>query len=266
MELADKLHSLRIAPGELGICWLGQAGFFLKDSQGNTLVIDPYLSDCGNRLRGFKRLSPFLLKPEDLTPDYYIITHLHFDHFDYDSVPLVIQNSPETIFLGPTSCQDKLLEQGAAPERCLRLDRNGEYWDENLHIRGILADHGDMAPDAIGVFLEMGGHRLYFSGDTAFHENLFREVASFKPDISILSINGRFGNMNAGEGARAAALSGAKYGTPCHFWTFAEHGGNPDEFCQRLRSDGQCRPLCFRQGEIKVINQSNEFLYGKESA
>lgn len=266
MNLAKKLRSLRIAPGELAVCWLGQAGFFLKDSRENALVIDPYLSDCGDRLRGFKRLSPFLLRPEDLSPDYYIITHLHFDHFDYDTVPTVIQQSPGTLFLGPDSCRDKLLELGAPPENCPRLNRNEEYRDGAVSIRGVLADHGSMAPDAIGVLLEMDGHRFYFSGDTAFHEALCREVASFKPDIAILSVNGRFGNMNAAEGARAAALTGAKYGTPCHFWTFAEHGGDPYEFCRRLRGDGQCQPLCFRQGEIKIIDQNNEFLYGKESA
>ena len=266
MNLAEKLHHLKVAPGESAVCWLGQAGFFLKDSQGKELVIDPYLTNCGERLRGFKRLSPILLTPEDLSPDYYIITHPHFDHFDYDAVPSVIQTSPGTLFLGPASCCQKLLEQGAPPERCQRLNRNEEYQDGTVKIRGILADHGTMAPDAIGVLLEMGGHRFYFSGDTAFHEALCRDVAAFKPDMAMLSVNGRFGNMNAAEGARAAVLSGVKYGTPCHFWTFAEHGGDPDEFCQRLKNDGRCQPLCFRQGEIQIISKNNELLYRKESA
>lgn len=273
MDLAEKLHHLKMSSGELAVCWLGQAGFLMKDSRGNTLVIDPYLTNCGERLRGFKRLSPVLLKPKDLSPDYYIITHLHFDHFDYDTVPLVIQQSPDTLFLGPASCQDKLLELGAPPERVRSLNRNEEYRDDAVAMRGILADHGDMAPDAIGVLLEMGGHRIYFSGDTAFRETLFREVALFKPDVAMFSINGRFGNMNAQEGARAAALSGVKYGIPCHFWTFAEHGGDPGEFCQCLRSGGQCQPLCFRQGEIQILNEANqivhpsgELFYRKESA
>lgn len=273
MDLAEKLCHLKVLPGELAVCWLGQAGFLLKDSRGNELVIDPYLTNCGERLRGFKRLSPVLLKPKDLAPDYYVITHLHFDHFDYDTVPLVIQRSPGTVFLGPASCQDKLLELGAPPERIRSLNRNEVYQDGVVKIRGIMADHGVMAPDAIGVLLEMEGHRFYFSGDTAFREPLFREAALFKPDVAMLSINGRFGNMNAQEGARAAVLSGAKYGVPCHFWTFAEHGGDPGEFCQCLQSLGQCQPLCFRQGEIQILNEtdqtvhfSSKRLYRKESA
>ena len=127
---------------------------------------------------------------------------------------------------------------------------------------------GTMAPDAIGVLLEMGGHRLYFSGDTAFHEELFCGVAKFQPEIVFMSVNGKFGNMNAEEGARAAELTGARYAVPCHCWTFAEHGGDPGLFCECLRG-GRCVPVCFRQGEARTLdckrrnrlNESNSF-YG----
>lgn len=61
--------------GELMICWLGQAGYLLKDSCGRTLAVDPYLTNCGEQIRGFKRLSPILLQPENFAPDYYVITH-----------------------------------------------------------------------------------------------------------------------------------------------------------------------------------------------
>ena len=265
MNLAERMRCLNVASGELAICWLGQAGFLLKDSRENELIIDPYLTNCGERIRGFKRLSPILLRPEDLDPDYYIITHLHFDHFDYDAVPEVIKRTKKPLFLGPTSCQEKLRELGAAPERCCRLDRGETYEDGAVKIRGILADHGTMAPDAIGALVEMGGHRLYFSGDTAFHEELFRQVGEYKPDIAMLSVNGRFGNLNSVEGARAAILTGVKYAIPCHFWTFAEHGGDPGEFCDQLRGSS-CTPLCFSQGEIQTINSRNELHYRKESA
>ena len=266
MNPAEKIRCASVAPGELAICWLGQAGFLLKDDRGNELIIDPYLTNCGERIRGFKRLSPMLLQPKDVNPNYYITTHLHFDHFDYDAIPEIVKNTKKTLFLGPTSCRDQLLELGAEPERCCRLDRGDVYEDDAVKIHGILADHGTMAPDAIGVLLEMGGHRLYFSGDTAFHEELLLKVAEFKPDIAVLSVNGRFGNLNSAEGARAAALCGAKYAIPCHFWTFAEHGGDPGEFCELLRRNSGCTPLCFYQGEIQILKSNNKLQYRKESA
>jgi len=266
MSLAEKIRHLKVAPGELAICWLGQAGFLLKDSQGTELVIDPYLTNCGERLRGFKRLSPILLRPEELAPDYYIITHLHFDHFDYDAVPEVIRRTKKTLFLGPSSCQEKLRELKAPPEQRYRLDRGDIFEDEKVKIYGTLADHGTMAPDAIGAVVEMSGHRLYFSGDTAFHEKLFRQVAALKLDVAMLSVNGRFGNMNAEEGARAAILSGVKYAIPCHCWTFAEHGGDPGRFCELLGESRACIPLCFYQGEIQILKSNNDLQYRKEPA
>ena len=132
-------------------------------------------------------------------------------------------------------------------------------------VEAATADHGTMAPDAIGVLLEMGGHRLYFSGDTAFHEELFCGVAKFQPEIVFMSVNGKFGNMNAEEGARAAELTGARYAVPCHCWTFAEHGGDPGLFCECLRG-GRCVPVCFRQGEAQTLDCKRLFQQMEESA
>ena len=132
-------------------------------------------------------------------------------------------------------------------------------------VEAATADHGTMAPDAIGVLLEMGGHRLYFSGDTAFHEELFCGVAKFQPEIVFMSVNGKFGNMNAEEGARAAELTGARYAVPCHCWTFAEHGGDPGLFCECLRG-GRCVPVCFRQGEARTLDCKRLFQQMEESA
>ena len=266
MSLAENIRRTGVLPGELAVCWLGQAGFLLKDCQGKVLVIDPYLSNCGEQMRGFKRLSPILLAPEELTPDYYLITHLHFDHFDYETVPKILERGTSPLFLGPSSCREKLLELGAPSGQCVRLDRGESYRDTAVSIRAVTADHGTMAPDAIGVLLERGGYRLYFSGDTAYREDIFQAAAAFRPDMAMLSVNGRFGNMNAQEGARAAALCGAKYAVPCHFWTFAEHGGDPGDFCRHVQSGGRAVPLCFCQGEIRILSKEKLMQRGKEPA
>lgn len=266
MNLAEEIRKTQVPAGHLGICWLGQAGFLLKDPKGTTMVLDPYLTECGERIRGFKRLSPMLISPQELPADYYVTSHLHFDHFDYDAIPVVARHSSKTLFLGPTSCQEKFVEMGIPAHRCIRLDRGECYQDERILIRAVLADHGTMAPDAIGILVEFAGYRLYFSGDTAFHRELFLEVKDFKPDIAILSVNGAFGNMNAIEGAAAAELTGVKFAVPCHFWTFMEHGGLPEEFCRQLLERGSCQPLCFRQGEIRTLPRKTNQERKKETA
>lgn len=95
MNLAEEIRRTQVSQGELMICWLGQAGYLLKDGHGCTLAVDPYLTNCGERIRGFKRLSPMLLPAEDFAPDYYVITHTHFDHLDYDAIPVVKERSPD---------------------------------------------------------------------------------------------------------------------------------------------------------------------------
>lgn len=260
MKLIDAIRETVVKEGELAICWLGQAGFCLKDAAGTLLMLDPYLTDCGRRMRGFKRLSPRLLDPADAAPQYYLTTHIHFDHFDYDAIPVVAERSPGTRFIGPASCMEELHKIGVGMERCIQLDRGGTYEDASVKLRAILADHGTMAPDAIGVLLEMGGHRLYFSGDTAFHEELFRQAAAYGPEIAFLSANGQFGNMDGAEGARAAGLCGAKYAVPCHVGTFMEHRGDLYPFCKALEGSNTCTARCFTQGEIQVLTSEQELL------
>lgn len=253
MTLASEIRNTVVAGGELAAFWLGQAGFLLKDEEDRQFVIDPYLTDCGNQIRGFKRLSPMLLEPEELFPNYYLTTHLHFDHFDYDAIQQVAENGSPRMF-GPPSCIRQMHEMGIAPERCAVLEPGASYEEAGFKITAVRADHGAMAPDAIGAVVEMGGHCLYFSGDTAFHPDWCRTIRDqFHPDTAFLSVNGAFGNMDAAEGAQAAGLLGVALAIPCHFWTFTEHGGEPQRFKDLLAEAGGCRPYCMRQGELLIL-------------
>ena len=53
----------------------------------------------------------------------------------------------------------------------------------------------------------------------------------------ILPINGEYGNLNEVEGARAVGVVKPKLAIPCHYWNFAEHGGNPNTFAQQMKSN-----------------------------
>ena len=252
MELAEKLKKIQVMPGELAVCWLGQAGFYLKDEYNTGFVIDPYLTDCGERIKGFKRISPMLIQPSELEADYYCITHTHFDHFDYDAIPEVEAHS-HPVFLGPESCMAEL-EKFKIPKDRRRLLRIGSCEElDTIKIRAVRADHGALSPDAVGILLEMGGHCLYFTGDSAYHEEWNREIASYHPDIACISINGMYGNMNAVQGGKTALETRVQTAIPCHFWTFAEHGGSPLLFCEYIDEiSTKCRPLCMRHGEVWV--------------
>jgi L-ascorbate 6-phosphate lactonase len=250
MKLRHQLDVTRLRKNEIAIFWLGQAGFIIKDYDENIVVIDPYLTDCGERIRGFKRLTPKLLSPGELEPDIYINTHIHFDHFDFDAVPIV-SSCPWTKFFGPQTCVDKYLELGIKKERVSLLGCGTEITEKNIMIKAVFADHGRLAPEAIGILLNINGIKLYFSGDTAYRPEMIKDVIDFAPDIAILSVNGKFGNLNSEEGAKLASDIGAKIAIPCHYWMFKEHGGDPQLFEEEMKKHSpQCLTKFMCQGEM----------------
>lgn len=256
MDLMKKILSTDVKVDEIAIFWLGQAGFLLKNSEGKTLAVDPYLTDCGYKMKefkAFKRLSPMLIDPVEFNVDYYVTTHLHFDHFDFEAIPVIAQNK-QTKFFGPISCFNSYKEMGIQEERIALLEEEKTIDLGGISILPIYADHGEMAPDAVGIYLEMGKHKLYFSGDTAYRPEKIQNVVDLKPDVAILSINGAFGNLNAVEGAKIADLVGAKKVIPCHFWTFKEHGGNLVEFESAVKSLApNCQMNFMHQGECIIL-------------
>ena len=88
----------------LSITFTGQAGFIIETTNGYRVGVDLYLSDCCNRLYGLKRLMPFVYNPSELDLDLLIATHEHEDHFDLDSVPVIMQNQ-KTKLLCASDCQ-----------------------------------------------------------------------------------------------------------------------------------------------------------------
>ncbi|GHV57702.1 hypothetical protein FACS189460_4700 [Deltaproteobacteria bacterium] len=253
MDLAALIRTATPKKNEVALFSLGQAGFLLKGGGGTIFVIDPCLTDCGERLRGFKRLAPKLISPFELEPDIYLTTHLHFDHFDYDAIP-IIGACRKTLFCGPGSCMNEFAKIGFAKDKTARLEAGMTLEHHGVRVTATYADHSDMAPDAVGAFVEMDGHRFYFTGDTAYHQDYFHQVAMLQPDVAVISINGEYGNMNAEESARAAKDIGAGTVIPCHFWMFAEHQGNPLEFRRKLKNYAPgCRLLMLSQGEQAVF-------------
>lgn len=104
-SIANRLITLNVPQGSLAVCFIGQAGVIIKTPAGELAGIDLYLSDCCNRFFGFKRLMPKLLSPDELEFDFVISTHAHYDHFDPDSIPPLLE--PEKLVLSARSTAKK---------------------------------------------------------------------------------------------------------------------------------------------------------------
>ncbi len=257
MSLSYDIENIDVSKGEVAIFWLGQAGFLFKTHTGVQIAVDPYLTNCGERIRGFKRLSPMLISPEEFNPDYYITTHLHFDHYDYEAIPVIAKND-KTVFFGPQSCITEYEKLDLAKNRYNDFSEGKQYTlDDSIKITAIFADHGTLEPNAVGVLIKIDENVIYISGDTAFHQDELEKIAKFKPNLAVLSINGQFGNLTAEEGANAAKILGVHSAIPCHFWTFTQHKGEPHVFHEILAEDKDCDAIFMRQGECVILTKDS---------
>jgi L-ascorbate 6-phosphate lactonase len=226
----EKIRHLHVHTSQVAIFYLGQAGFCIKTSDGQITVIDAYCSDACERLFGFKRMTPTVLGIEDLDADLFLSTHSHTDHLDPDALPVIAKNI-HTFFVGSPDCE-ALYIQNNIPKSRYQILKKGEKWLRNgIGIRAIEADHGSLAPDAIGLLIETGELNIYHTGDTCFAPDKIKTSLNTDVDIMIAPINGQFGNMNASEACALASVVKPKIIIACHFWMFLEHvceGGKGD--------------------------------------
>lgn len=215
--------------------FLGQAGFVLKSSKGVLLGIDLYLSNCCERYYGFKRLMPYLLDPAELIFDYLIVTHSHEDHFDIDALPTMMSNGHTKLLVSQDAYQ-RSKELDFPMERTICLSRGKCYISSDIKIQAVFCDHGTAMPYALAVVIFMDGKSIYITGDTALRLDKVPEILKYAPfDIMICPINGKFGNMSEHEAVSLCGAVNPKMVIPCHYWNFAEHGGNPGIFVEGIK-------------------------------
>ena len=240
-SFAEKIASRKVAPGELAIYWLCQAGFAFKNSSNEIVYVDPYFTDVVERLIGFKRMMTCPLLPEEAHADLVICTHEHLDHMDTDALPVMAQD-PKTKFCGPIECIKEFTKLGIPTDRCHLLEEGSRLTFGSVEVNGVYADHGDLAPDALGVVLNFGGIKVYHTGDSAYRPEQFQPAIDMRPDILLPCINGRFGNLDAREAALLTGLAKPQIALPTHFWMFVEQNGDPAAFldyCKELAPETQ---------------------------
>lgn len=248
-NLAERVAQRKVTPGHLAIYWLCQSGFLFKTSSQELVYVDPYFSDVVERLAGFKRMMTCPLSMEDARANLVVCTHEHADHMDTDALPVLARN-PQTHFAGPVECMKEFGKLGIPAERCHLLEEGKSVTVGNVKVSGVYADHGELAPDALGVVLNIDGIRIYHTGDTAYRPEEFRPVIEMRPDILLPCINAAFGNMDAREAALLTGLINPKIVIPTHFWMFVEQNGDPRGFLNYCKEFApQTQALLMKPGE-----------------
>lgn len=222
------------------IAWVGQAGFLIRSSEA-FIGIDLYLSDSlAQKYKGARfehiRMMEVPVEPSNLESlDVLLSTHAHTDHLD----PLTIEElyrhgSP--LFVGPRAEARKALDRGAILERSLFVSGFEEIREPGLSVEALPSAHEELEADrygndrALGYVLEVGGARIYHSGDCVPYDGLESLLKERDIDIALLPVNGRDaertrngipGNFTAEEALALAETAGIPHLVVHHFGMFA---------------------------------------------
>lgn len=220
--------------GKTSLIFVAQAGFILKSKKGTTMGIDLYLSDCVERFDGFKRLSPKVFRLDELELDYVVATHWHLDHFDIDSIPLLMANRKTKLICAKDCCEH--VRNLHLDESRVSYIRVGTHVTcEDIDLDAVFCDHGTGAPLAVGLVVTVDGHKIYIAGDTSLRLDKAPEIRKYGPfEVMIAPINGAFGNLNEVENVQLCAFHRPRLSIPCHFWTFAEQHGDPGVYMNEM--------------------------------
>ena len=197
--------------------WIGHSTV-LVELDGVRILTDPLLRERVVLLRRAEPLDIGSL--DDL--DAVLISHIHYDHLDLDSLRRL--RAPRTVLV-PRGAGTLLRRRVQALIQEVRVDEAVEVGP--LTVKAVAAEHDSTRlfgkkTDALG-YVVSGSRRIYFLGDT----DLFPELADAAPeaDVALIPIWGwgpslGTGHLDPRRAAEALALIRPRIAVPIHWGTY----------------------------------------------
>ena len=227
---------------------LGQSGFKFKIND-LVIYIDPYLSDSVEKIEGsrLKRQVPIKIRPKDIVDaNYVLISHLHLDHCDLDTLVPLSESSPFCKFIAPNVVCKYLIDLGFSKERLIIAMDSWIGIDGNIRIHPTPAAHPIISYDnegfmeCVGYVIEvMGKNLIYHSGDTFLVDDIVLALNKFGPiELAMLPVNehnyfkekqGILGNMSLREAFGFAELIKVSRMVPMHWDMFMDNSLSVEE-------------------------------------
>jgi len=185
--------------------WLGHASFRILSEQG-TVYIDPWKTSGGPRA------------------DMVLVTHSHHDHLSLDDIKRL--SGPDTWVVGPPDVASKIKRAyELRPRMSLEFPIKGKVGPirvEGYHAYNRVKQFHPMANGWLGIVVDLGGYRVYHSGDT----DVIPEMGGIKDiDVALLPVGGTY-TMGAEEAVKAVELIRPKKAIPMHWGDIV--GGKAD--------------------------------------
>jgi L-ascorbate metabolism protein UlaG (beta-lactamase superfamily) len=240
LPVPNRITQPRRADARLAVLWVGHATVLLQ-MDDKLILTDPLLGSSAGLLS--RRLQEPGIDPANLPPlDAVVISHMHFDHLSLGSLDLI-----------ESKVHRLIVPQGGmvyVPNYAFdarELPAWQSFEEGGLRITAVPVKHVGfrygldaawMKTSFTGYVFEYHGLTVYFSGDTAYDAEHFRETAAHFPSIdlaliAIAPIHPR-GLMEAthvdpAEAVQAFLDLGARTMVPIHYETLVNGFDAPGE-------------------------------------
>ena len=242
----ERLIKSKVEAGRVAIQWLGQGGFAFKAHSGDVIVVDPYLSDSANGNGNAARLADIPVRPKDVRLDYLFLTHDHIDHTDPQTAPAIAQMNPNAPIVCPPSACRHLTKLGVPMSQITTAMPGQSLEFPSFAVHVVAAQHTE---DSVGFVFEFQNDgsstdtvSMYITGDTEYSDGLAAAVEEYGPEVLLVPINGRWGNMDAAQAAALTARIAPREVIPMHYGMFAGNTADPADFLTHLASATHSNP------------------------
>jgi N-acyl-phosphatidylethanolamine-hydrolysing phospholipase D len=236
-----------LSEADLAVSWVGHATVIIQ-IQDKVFITDPFFSDYVGIVA--KRVVGAALDPSLLTKvDFTLVSHLHFDHFNYGSLDELPKDGMLLVPFGglaytPDLGFDELRElkpweaverQGVTITAVPVQHFSGRYGIDSRWMQ----DRG-----YTGYVIEYKGYGIFIGGDTGYDPVIFKEIGRrFSIDVAVVpiapgSVTSLGSRVHVGpRGALQISQDvGARYLVPMHYGTlFYGSDLNPTFAVEHLR-------------------------------
>ncbi|MBN01033.1 MAG: metal-dependent hydrolase [Planctomycetaceae bacterium] len=220
------------------LTWLGH-GSWLLETGTHSILLDPFLNDSPT--------SP--VKAEDLSPDYILISHGHFDHL---SDAASIANRTQAPLVAIYEIAEWFQKQhGVASTVGMNLGGAVQLPFGSVKMTNAL--HSSQLPDGsyggnpAGFLVKLEEVTLYFACDTALFGDM-QLIGQAGIDIAVLPIGDLF-TMGPDDAVAATKLIQPKRVLPAHYNTWPPIEQDAEAWAAKVREQTDAEPIVIEPGQ-----------------